>query len=515
VLTNLPRSKDPQPSAAAGSLQLTQSIDSIDAALTIDPARSGLSNFKVQLAQNGQTLTNIQSVSFRFTYLTRGLGTTKADARSAADGSFTASGAYLSLAGTWQIEIAVRRVNAFDVFAAYRVRVGGDGLITSADQVTLIDAVTHWLSIYGLVFGGVVAILMAVIWAVISFNATNTRWLQAVLLIPTLIAVPIGVRSIATFVSEATPGLTLTNPFLPDANSLATGEQLFAQNCVPCHGEAGRGNGPTAAYFNGRVPDYGNGHLDIHTDGDIFYWIQNGFGFDSPMPVFKDKLTDDEIWNLVNYVRRLRNQATAPVPTPPSGTSSSVLQPYTPDSFIAPNVIVTITTTATPEVKRNDPDALDLLGRADRSMNALISLTEDQSIKDDSGHELIVRFDYAAPDRLRYVLQSGATAIDIGTFDYQQKPDGTWLKNERAIPFKWPNFRYAALATSAQIQANENLNGVNAAVVSFEYGNFMWRVWIDPSTSHLLKLSMDGSSHHMLSLFNNFNAAPAIDAPMP
>jgi copper transport protein len=515
VLTDLPRSKDPQPTVAAGALQLTQSIDAIDAALTIAPARSGRSNFKVLLSQDGQAITNAQSVSFRFTYLTRGLGTTKADAISSADGSFTASGAYLSLAGTWQIEVAVRRVNAFDVFAAYRVRVGGDGLITSADRPTLLDDLTHWLSIYGLVFGGVVAILMAVIWLVITFNATSQRWLQAVLLIPTLIAVPIGVRSIATFVSEATPGLTLTNPFLPDAASLALGEKLFARNCAVCHGEAGRGNGPTAAYFNGRVPDYGSGHLDIHTDGDIFYWIQNGFGGDSPMPVFKEILADDEIWNLVNYVRRLRNEATGPAPTPSSGASSAVLQPYAPDSFIAPNIVFTTTTTATPFAKRNDPDALNLLIRADRSMNALASLSEDQSIKDEADHELIVRFDYAAPDRLRYTIKNGATAIDIGTFDYQQKPDGTWLKNERAIPFKWPSFQYATLATNAQIQPNENLNGVNAAVVSFEYGNFSWRVWIDPSTSHLLKLTMDGSSHHMISIFSNFNSAPAIDAPIP
>jgi copper transport protein len=513
VLTDLPRSKDPQPSVTAGVLHLTQQVETIAATLTIDPARSGQSTYQVQLSQNGQPITDAKSVSFRFTYLTRGLGTTNATASANSDGSFTASGAYLSLAGTWQIEVAARRTNAFDVFAAYRVRVSGDGLITSADRPTLLDDLTHWLSIYGLVFGGALSIFMGVIWLVIIFNATQQRWLQAVLLIPTLIAIPLGVRSIATFVSEATPGLTLTNPFLPDAASLALGQKLFEQNCVPCHGEAGRGNGPTAAYFNGRVPDYSSGHLDIHTDGDVFYWIQNGFGYDSPMPTFKDKLTDDEIWNLVNYVRRLRNQATGPAPTP-SSTSSSVLQPYTPDSFIAPNVIFTATTTATPAAPaRNDPDALNLLIRADRSMNGLTSLSEEQSIKDEAGHELIVRFDYAAPDRLRYTIRNGATAIDIGTFDYQQKPDGTWLKNERAIPFKWPSFQYATLATNAQIQPNENLGGVNAAVISFGYSNYTWEVWIDPSTSHLLKLTMDGSGHHMISIFSNFNSAPAIDAP--
>ncbi len=516
VLTDLPRSKDPQPSVTAGALQLTQSVDSVDAALTIDPARSGgPSTFTVQLAHNGQAITDAQSVSFRFTYLTRGLGTTKADAAPQPGGAFAASGAYLSLSGMWQIEVAARRTNAPDVFAAYRVRIGGDGLITSADQATLLDDITHWLSIYGLIFGGVLALLLGVIWLVISFNATSKRWIQAVLLIPTVIAIPIGVSSIATFLREATPGLTLTNPFIPDEQSLTTGQKLFVANCAVCHGDAGRGNGPATADPKIRPPDFGNGHLDIHTDGDIFYWIQNGFGGDSPMPLFKGKLSDDDTWNLVNTVRRLRNEATGPV-TSTISTSSSVLQPYTPDSFIAPNVIVTTTATATPNsAANNDPQALDLLSRADRSMNVLTSLTEDQDIKDDAGHELIVRFDYAAPDRLRYTIKNGATAVDIGTFDYQQKPDGTWLKNDRATPFKWPNFYYGTVASNAQIQPNESINGAQAAVVSFDYGNLSWQVWIDPSTSHLLKFTMNGSDHHMISIFSNFNSAPLIDAPSP
>ena len=91
--------------------------------------------------------------------------------------------------------------------------------------------------------------------------------------------------------------------------SLKIGGDLFNQNCVVCHGEQGRGNGPAAANLSIKPPDYGNGHLDIHTDGDIFYWIQNGISQGSPMPAFKDKLTDDQIWHLVNYVRRLRNEA--------------------------------------------------------------------------------------------------------------------------------------------------------------------------------------------------------------
>jgi uncharacterized membrane protein len=131
VLTNLPRSKDPQPQAAAGALTLTTRADEVDAALAIDPARSGLANFALRFSQNGQAIDAADAtVSLRFTYLVRSLGTTKADAVRADDGSFVASGPYLSLPGEWQIEAAVRRPDAFDVFAAYRVKVNLDGAVS-------------------------------------------------------------------------------------------------------------------------------------------------------------------------------------------------------------------------------------------------------------------------------------------------------------------------------------------------------------------------------------------------
>ncbi|HZY41498.1 MAG TPA: CopD family protein, partial [Anaerolineae bacterium] len=199
VLTNLPRSRDPQPVAAAGALALTTRADNVDVALTIDPARSGTSNFALKLSGNGQPIdAAAATVSLRFTYLGRSLGTTRVDAARMQDGSFVASGPYLSLPGEWQIEAAVRRPNAFDVFAAYRVKVNLDGAITAAGALTIFDQLVRWLSIYGLPFGGSVAIGLGVIWLFISWKAARNTIAQIALLIPTLIAVPIGVWSIVT-----------------------------------------------------------------------------------------------------------------------------------------------------------------------------------------------------------------------------------------------------------------------------------------------------------------------------
>ncbi|MBI5566622.1 MAG: copper resistance protein CopC, partial [Chloroflexi bacterium] len=516
VLTNLPRSKDPQPVAAAGALTLTTRADEVDAALTIDPARSGLSNFALKLSENGQPIDDAAAtVSLRFTYLVRSLGTTKADAARAEDGSFVASGPYLSLPGEWQIEAAVRRPDAFDVFAAYRVKVNLDGAITIAGAVTIFDQLARWLSIYNLPFGGSVAIGLGLIWLIIGWKAARNTLSQILLVVPTVIAVPIGVWSIVTFAREATPGLALTNPYLPDDASLAAGKTLFEANCAVCHGEQGRGNGLAAASLSVQPPDFGNGHLDIHTDGDVFYWIQNGPSATSPMPAFKDKLSEDEIWHLVNYVRRLRNEATsnvgadlAPAQTGadarPAPTLPSVLQPYTPPSFIANEHGATQVITPT-----GDAAALALLSRSDAAMNALTSLVEDQIVRDNAGNELRVRFEYNTPDRMQYHVANGATSIQIGEDDYQPAPDGAWIKNARGVAFAWPNFFYAKVATDAKIESSGP-----EIVVAFRYNEVDFRVQIETATGRMVRYSLDGSDTHVTGTYSAFNAAPKIEAPV-
>jgi mono/diheme cytochrome c family protein len=365
-----------------------------------------------------------------------------------------------------------------------------------------------WLSIYGMVFGGIIALAFGAAWLFISWKAADQPAALAVLIIPAIIAIPIGVYSIVTFTREATPGLTLTNPFLPDAASLKIGGDLFNQNCAVCHGEQGRGNGPAAAGLSLKPPDYGNGHLDIHTDGDIFYWIQNGISQGSPMPAFKDKLTDDQIWHLVNYVRRLRNEATGPAPAPAataSPTPTAILQPYTPPSFVAPDVPTTITPTPS---STGDASALQWLAKADAAMNALKSLVEDQTVRDTSGNQLRVRFEFNAPDRMRYAIENGPTSMEIGSSDYQQKPDGTWYANQRGVPFAWPQYAYATVAEQARVSDDGGLKAV-----AFTWNGFDFKVWIDPQTGRMTKYSLTDGTRTVEGTYGAFDAAATIAAP--
>ena len=94
------------------------------------------------------------------------------------------------------------------------------------------------------------------------------------------------------------------NPIAASQESLAAGQQSYRRNCAPCHGlsgEGGPGNDliPAAPDLTDDMWDHGS------TDGEIFDNIKNGVAPDFNMVPWKDKLKDDEIWHVVNYLRSI------------------------------------------------------------------------------------------------------------------------------------------------------------------------------------------------------------------
>jgi cytochrome c oxidase cbb3-type subunit 3 len=87
--------------------------------------------------------------------------------------------------------------------------------------------------------------------------------------------------------------------------SIAAGQQLYARNCASCHGRNGQG-GPGNDLIPAAPSLLGDGWAHGSTDGEIFTNIKAGVAPDFNMVPFKDRLKDDEIWNLVNYIRSIK-----------------------------------------------------------------------------------------------------------------------------------------------------------------------------------------------------------------
>jgi mono/diheme cytochrome c family protein len=95
---------------------------------------------------------------------------------------------------------------------------------------------------------------------------------------------------------------TIKNPQLKTPEILVDGKKLYISFCAPCHGDKGKGDGPTASALNPRPADHTSPALQSETDGSLFWKISEGR---SPMPSYKVLLTETQRWELVNYIRSL------------------------------------------------------------------------------------------------------------------------------------------------------------------------------------------------------------------
>ena len=116
------------------------------------------------------------------------------------------------------------------------------------------------------------------------------------------VALAVGLPPLAV---DAYPETYRKTPVPFDTISIANGSALFAENCVACHGPQGKGDGVMAKSFAKPPVDMlTEPHTAKHTAGDFFHWLTFGIP-DTGMPVFADKLTEEDRWDVVNYLHAM------------------------------------------------------------------------------------------------------------------------------------------------------------------------------------------------------------------
>jgi putative copper resistance protein D len=141
------------------------------------------------------------------------------------------------------------------------------------------------------------------------------------------IAIPAGLAACAlavalpSFAIQAFPETYRKTPVPFDAISVANGATLFAANCVPCHGPQAKGNGVLAKTFAKKPVDLlTEPHTAMHTAGDFFHWLTHGI-LDAGMPAWADKLSEEDRWDVVNFLHAISR-----------GYQARLINPY-----VAPN----------------------------------------------------------------------------------------------------------------------------------------------------------------------------------
>lgn len=98
------------------------------------------------------------------------------------------------------------------------------------------------------------------------------------------------------------------NPIEMSEESIAAGRRTYGRFCRSCHGLGADGSGMTAppdsmpANLVDDEWDHGS------TDGEIFTVIKEGVGPKFDMNAWEGRITDDEIWQVINFLRDLASK---------------------------------------------------------------------------------------------------------------------------------------------------------------------------------------------------------------
>lgn len=274
-----------------------QTVGDVTVDLTISPNAVGTNTYQIILfGVGGGQVGEVLQVRLRFKPPDPDLGESQivADVVNADINQYKAVGAFFIQPGGWEVDVDLRRREVDDVTAVFSFDVAGSTL-AGGSRFDFPLSAGRWATVGAV--GTLMAALLMAIWA--------TQWPARPKSPPRFLRISSGavtVIGIAFLAVSLLPrsGEVEGNPIEATATSIALGKQLYEANCQQCHGIDGRGDGPLADSLPLRPADFRQ-HIPIHPDEFFFKVMTNGLG--SVMPAFGNTLSEDDRWNLLNYLQ--------------------------------------------------------------------------------------------------------------------------------------------------------------------------------------------------------------------
>lgn len=96
-----------------------------------------------------------------------------------------------------------------------------------------------------------------------------------------------------------------SNPLTVTDTNLKEGRRVYEEFCDRCHGPTGMGDGPDGTLIDPPpAPLAYTLHMPASTDPFMFWSIiEGGHQFDTDMPSFGGKLSDQDVWQVILYLR--------------------------------------------------------------------------------------------------------------------------------------------------------------------------------------------------------------------
>lgn len=281
----------------------------------VTPNQAGTNSFVAVLADAQGRPTQAQRVAVALSHVDMEMGEREVVLTSVGNGRYEGGGGQLSMAGRWRGELRLRGVGG----AAAAQPGPGQDLVVPVSFTTgqppgtnrpLVSPARILLLALNPTTG--LAAVVLVIAALLLFLANGPR-------IPRRRRVPVyagaaffavvgigatGLSVSAAYQRSVAAAQPVANPIPTSPASLARGQQIYASSCLVCHGVEGRGDGPAGRALRPPPADLRVHMAAGHTDQQLFDRITNGVP-GTAMPAWKEQLTPEERWHVINYIRSL------------------------------------------------------------------------------------------------------------------------------------------------------------------------------------------------------------------
>ena len=301
VLTQLPSPASAQPEIEQKDNTVVETVvrGEIVASLEISPNLVGFNTWTATIRGDDQN--PVEVLLLRFRYADASVGPVVVPTTRIANDQFQLEGAYFGLPGEWTVEMELRRASGDDLIMAVRTDVESG---YQASPFATDSGGALGLPLTQMDWNGVGALWAFVLGGLAWFNRPHIRRVWGprggdAALVTGLLGLIVAVVLLTGLHVE--PGRTLANPTERTAESVEQGAALFAANCASCHGETGAGDGPLADSLPAPPANF-TVHVPFHPDGVLFAWITDGIR-GTGMPAWSPQLSDQERWDLVNFLR--------------------------------------------------------------------------------------------------------------------------------------------------------------------------------------------------------------------
>jgi len=264
----------------------------------VNPNEVGDNQLMVSIRDSNGQPVDMAQVAVILDHQDMAMGERQVEAQSTGSGRYEASGNFLNMEGRWAADVRVVE-GGTPAQTTFRFSAGSPpdaAPIRPAFSPARILRSTDRAS----AMSGVIAFILAsaVMVRRLGFRRARQRRMAAGLgAALALVGILVTGNALAAAYRTALP-----NPIPATEASVAQGRQVYAPNCASCHGASGRGDGPAGVMLRPRPADFRLHMAAGHTDAELFDWIAQGVD-GTGMPAFRGNLTDEEIWNVVNYIR--------------------------------------------------------------------------------------------------------------------------------------------------------------------------------------------------------------------